>query len=237
MSRWLIVMVLMAAVTTAVTLAVWFNRADWLPEDVPTHWGPSGEPDAFVPRESVFWYLMIVPLMMDGFVVLALLLPWLSPRNFKIEPFGGTYWYIMGLLSVMFAYMQVVILLTQMGRINNQSLPVWLVGGILLFMALLGNVLGRVRRNFWVGVRTPWTLASDQVWTQTHRLAAWLFVGGSVLGLVLLLLGLHPLIALVPFFVAALVPIFYSLWLYKRLEREGRLDKVDATADAGPAAH
>jgi uncharacterized membrane protein len=113
------------------------------------------------------------------------------------------------------------------------DLPRWLVGGILMGMALLGNVLGKVRRNFWMGVRTPWTLANDQVWTKTHRLAAWLFVGGSVLGLALLAAGLHPLIALAPFLLAAVVPVFYSLWLYKRLEHEGRLGEGETPPTPG----
>jgi uncharacterized membrane protein len=87
-----------------------------------------------------------------------------------------------------------------------------------------------------MGVRTPWTLASDVVWERTHRLAAWLFTGGALVGLVLVLVGLHPLIAFAPFAVAALAPIFYSLVLYKRLEKEGRLGNGGETTGAAPTA-
>jgi uncharacterized membrane protein len=97
----------------------------------------------------------------------------------------------------------------------------------------MGNVLGKVRRNFYVGVRTPWTLASDAVWEGTHRLAAWLFVVAGVGGFVLMMLG-------VPFwycFGAAialiLLPVPYSLYLYKRLEREGKLHLEPVGAPAG----
>jgi uncharacterized membrane protein len=231
MSRWLGVMLGAAVAGLGVSLAVWANRAEWLPEDVPTHWGFSNEPDAWVKRDAAFWPLMIVPLMMFGFVGLAALLPWLSPRNFSVEPFRATYGYVMAVMGLMFLYLHLVIVGAQMGLLND--LPRWLVGGILIGMALLGNVLGKVRRNFWMGVRTPWTLANDQVWTKTHRLAAWLFVGGSVLGLVLLAVGLHPLIALAPFVLAALVPVFYSLWLYKRLEHEGRLGEGETPPTQG----
>ena len=44
----------------------------------------------------------------------------------------------------------------------------------------MGNVMGKVRKNFYIGIRVPWTLASDRVWNDTHRLAAWLMVGGGV---------------------------------------------------------
>ena len=72
--------------------------------------------------------------------------------------------------------------------------PGALVGGTFLFFALLGNVLGRVRRNFYIGVRVPWTLASERVWNDTHRVAAWLFVACGLAGFVIAVAGL-PLVA------------------------------------------
>ena len=57
-----------------------------------------------------------------------------------------------------------------------------LFAGLFLALALIGNVLGKVRRNFYIGVRVPWTLASDRVWNDTHRVAAWTMVGGSLVG-------------------------------------------------------
>jgi len=68
-----------------------------------------------------------------------------------------------------------------------------LLAGVLLMLALIGNVLGKVRRNFWIGVRTPWTLANERVWNDTNRLAGRLFVAAAVVGLPLLLLPLHQL--------------------------------------------
>jgi uncharacterized membrane protein len=100
----------------------------------------------------------------------------------------------------------------------------WTIAGAYLLFALLGNVLGKVQRNFWVGVRTPWTLASETVWTQTHRMAAWLFVAAGLLGFVATLAGHSGLWLFVGLIAAiALGPVVYSLVLYKRLERQGRL--------------
>jgi uncharacterized membrane protein len=100
----------------------------------------------------------------------------------------------------------------------------WIIAGAYLLFALLGNVLGKVQRNFWVGVRTPWTLASETVWTRTHRVAAWLFVGGGLAGFVATLAGVSGLWLFVGLIaVIALGPILYSLVLYKRLERQGKL--------------
>ncbi len=223
MSRWLILMLVLAVLALASSLAVWFNRAEWLPEAVPVHWDIHNEVDQSVPREQMFWWLTIWPLFMLGFALLALVLPWLSPAKFKVESFRATYDYIMGLVGILFFYLNGVILAAQMGKLRPEELPRWLVGGMMVVFALLGNVLGKVKRNFWVGVRTPWTLASDVVWERTHRLAAWLFTGGALVGLLLVLVGVHPLIAFAPFALAAIAPVFYSLVLYKRLEKQGRL--------------
>jgi uncharacterized membrane protein len=154
-------------------------------------------------------------------MVLAFVLPWLSPLRYKIEPFRETYDYIMMVVILMFAYMHVVLLLSYTERIA--AVDRWITAGSLVFIGALGNVLGKVKPNFFVGIRTPWTIASETVWIRTHRLAAWLFVTGSLLGLVLILVGVNPFVAMSIFGVFAITPVFYSLWLYKHLEKQGRL--------------
>ena len=103
---------------------------------------------------------------------------------------------------------------TDMGR--------WLIVGICVFMALIGNVMGKLRKNFWMGYRTPWTLASDEVWVATHRLGARLMVATGVIAAVIVGAGGPPPVAFVLVMAGALYPTLYSLVLYKRLEREGR---------------
>lgn len=219
--RWLWLAVVLAVAAAGGSLAVWANRAEWLPERVPTHWGIDGEPDAWTARERMLPALMVMPGLLAGVIGLSYLLPWLSPQKFKVEPFRPTYEYVMFLVVVIFAYLHAVILASYAGWV--QDVGRWIVGGSLLALAAMGNVLGKVQRNFWIGVRTPWTLASDAVWVRTHRVAAWLFVAGGLLGLALVLAGVNGLIALGVFGVFAVAPVFYSLWLYKRLEKQGRL--------------
>jgi uncharacterized membrane protein len=96
-----------------------------------------------------------------------------------------------------------------------------LLGGIGIAIVLLGNVLGKVKRNFWLGVRTPWTLASDRVWYATHRLAGKSMVTGGLVVLAAALAGLPGYVATGALLAAALVPVVFSLVYYKRLERAG----------------
>ena len=82
-------------------------------------------------------------------------------------------------------------------------------------------MLGKVKRNFWLGVRTPWTLASDRVWYSTHRLAGKTMVTGGLVVLAAALAGLPPYVSTAALLAGALVPVVYSLVYYKRLERTG----------------
>jgi len=126
----------------------------------------------------------------------------------------------MVMIFCLMAYVYAITLWSGLGHSVNSGREI--VGGVCLFAALLGNVLGKVRRNFWVGVRTPWTLANERVWHATHRIAAKTFVAGGLVGMVLAFSGLVAWAGSIVI-AAMLVPVVYSLVIYKRLERRGEL--------------
>ena len=105
---------------------------------------------------------------------------------------SSTYLYIMVLVVGLFAYMDGVMLYVVHQTVAKQAtvdLGRAFLAGLFLFFGLLGNVIGKVRRNFYIGVRVPWTLASDRVWNDTHRLAAWVWVAAGVIGFAMIVLG------------------------------------------------
>jgi uncharacterized membrane protein len=189
-----------------------------LPARVPSHWNIHGRVDAYTAPWTLF---VIMPAVMAGIRALFAILPWLSPRQFEVQSFESTYLYIMLVILCLMAYIHLLQLLAALnGDLNiNRAL----VGGLCLLFALLGNVMGKVRRNFYVGVRTPWTLASERVWNATHRFAARAFVLGGVAGLLLAILGIPFYYPMVVLMVGALAPVIYSLVFYKQLERRGEL--------------
>jgi len=195
-----------------------------LPSRIPTHWNFQGEVDGWGDKT---WATFLVPGMMVGMLVLFAFLPALSPRHFEVTTFRSTYLYIMVLTTAMFLYVHAVILLATWQEVRGGpklfDLGRALIGGIFLFLALLGNVLGKVRRNFYIGIRVPWTLASDRVWNDTHRLAAWLLVVAGLAGCLLVLAGGNLALALGLLISAFLIPIVYSFIHYKSLERSGAL--------------
>jgi uncharacterized membrane protein len=215
---WIVAFALVAAATGA---AVWFYPD--LPDQIPTHWNIEGKVDGYGGK----WTLFAFPILMAGMLVLFYFLPALSPKHFEVDTFRPTYLYIMDIVLGLFAYMQAVLLYTVFQSVNGGrtvDLGSGFMAGLFLFFALMGNQLGKVRKNFYIGVRVPWTLASDRVWNDTHRLAAWAMSAGGVIGFVLTLLGVSIIVSIVILVVSALIPVVYSFVHYKALERAGQLE-------------
>jgi uncharacterized membrane protein len=194
-----------------------------LPARVPIHWGLNGRANGFGPR----WILYVLgPGLMAAIAALGNAIPWLSPRQFSVEGFRPTFERIVFMGVCLMAYINFAIVwsVARDGRHDPGQL---VIGGICLFFAALGNILGKVRRNFFIGVRTPWTLANERVWNVTHRLAAKVFVGVGLVGMGMAFAGWRraPVIVLL---VGAVIPVVYSLIYYKSLERRGELSAGDA---------
>lgn len=207
-----------AAAVILATLAGTLVAYPQLPNIVPIHWDAQGHVNGWGPKWSLLTY---GPGLMLFIVLMFSALPWLSPKKFEVDSFRATYLYIMIVIVAMLAYCQLLILIAALGVVLDISRAV--EGGVCLFIALLGNVLGKVRRNFYVGVRTPWTIANEQVWNATHRFAAKTFFVGGLLGLIAVFLRAPFWLPVTAILVAALVPVIYSLVFYKRLERHGGL--------------
>lgn len=182
------------AVAIGLMILVWAVSA-WfypgLPQRIPTHWNIHGQVDGHGDKR---WAVFLMPLFTTGLLALFAFLPALSPKKFEVDAFRPTYLFIMVAMVALFVHIQAIILMATWQEVGGGAKRIdvgrSLVGGIFVFFALMGNVMGKVRKNFYIGFRVPWTLASDRVWNDTHRLAAWLMVAGGVLGLIAVAAGL-----------------------------------------------
>ncbi len=193
-----------------------------LPAKVPIHWNIRGEVDGYgSPTFAAFF----MPCVMIAMLLLFCSLPWLSPKQFELDTFRSTYGFITFIIMAFMAYVHGLTLWAPLG--HRIDVPRAILAGLLLMFGLMGNVLGKVRRNFWVGIRTPWTLANDRVWNDTHRLAARLFVGAGLIGVPLLFtavpLELLFIIVISLIMAAAIIPAAYSAVHYKKLQSQGQI--------------
>lgn len=145
------------------------------PDSVPVHWNIRGEVDR---HGGKFEGLMLMPLIATGMYLLLLVLPMFDPGRANYESFQGAYLVIRYATLILMAVIYICILLATFGFASDLGLVIPIAVGILFIV--LGNVMGKIRPNWFVGIRTPWTLSSRHSWNKTHRLARWLFVAMGI---------------------------------------------------------
>jgi uncharacterized membrane protein len=163
----IIVLVLVAASTLA-GLLLW-NR---LPDQMASHWNVNDQVDGYMPK---FWAVFMLPLITLGMFVLFLVIPSIDPMKANIAQFRGAFNVFIVLIIGFMLYLYGLTLAWSLGftsfRMSGAMLPA--IGLLLIF---LGFMMRRAKRNFFIGIRTPWTLSSDTVWNETHRIGAVLFM-------------------------------------------------------------
>lgn len=183
-----------------------------LPAQVPIHWAADGTVNGYGARASLW---LFGPGMLAALTWLFCQLPTISPQRYGIAGFAATYYYLCGVALTLFAYVQALVLLAAMQR--GWPMQLALPAGLNVMLILLGNPMGKVQRNFFMGIRTPWTLSNDVVWYATHRLAARLMVLSGLLGLIAL--ALHA-----PFWLQSVLMLGWAavavLYSYVRYQQE-----------------
>ena len=109
----------------------------------------------------------------------------------------------------------------EVGTTAALGMKTWIPAAAGLLLVVSGNYMGKFRRNFFIGIRTPWTLASDEVWLRTHRLGAKTFVIGGLLVTLGACLSLGKAFMVAVIGAAAAIPILYSFVIYRRLNGFG----------------
>ncbi len=173
-----------AAVGVQVLLNLWLLSALPAGSKVPMHWNASGEIDAWGDRASVW----ILPAAALGLTLLFFFLPRIEPRREHLERSAGAYQATWISILVFFTLLHLAIILTALGHAVDMNRWIGTATGI-LFM-VIGGTFRKIESNYFFGIRTPWTLASERAWEKTHRVGGRLFV---ILGAIIALLALADL--------------------------------------------
>lgn len=215
MTRRIVAMAALLVVATMLGVALAVGSAVPADLQLPVHWGLDGEADRFAGKWAA---LLLPPAITAGASLLFYCLPALEPRRQGLERSQGLYLWGWVALLLLGAILQLAtVSLALAWPVEAATL---IVGGLGAVLVLIGNQLGKSRSMYMIGLRTPWTLASEEVWIRTHRLAGKLMVTGGVVIVAAALLDLPPAplmrVMLGVVGVAAGVPIVYSFLLWRR---------------------
>ncbi len=207
-------------VLVTLMLALALTIGSRLPGDMqlPIHWNLQGEADGF----SGKWAALLMPAGITAALSLLLfLLPLLEPRGEGLKRSQGLYLAAWAGLLLMGAAIELVTISTALGWNVPGDQVILAAAGVMLIM--IGNYLGKSRSMYLVGIRTPWTLASEEVWIRTHRLGGKLMVASGLLIIVAAILPVQPFfrafVVGISVGTAVIVPVVYSYFLWRNEDK------------------
>ena len=205
-----ITVLVMLVAATIVGLLLW----DRLPEQMASHWNVNDQVDGYMAK---FWGVFMLPLITLGMLALFLVIPSIDPLKANIAQFREMFNVFIVLIVAFMIYIHGLTVVWNLGyttfKMSGAMLPA--IGLLFIF---IGFMMRQAKRNFFIGIRTPWTLSSDTVWNETHRLGAVLFMISGVLAFIGGLFGGMTAFWLmfIPIIGSTFVLIVYSYVLYQR---------------------
>ncbi len=204
-----IIVLTLIAIALVAGLALW----NQLPDQMASHWNSNDQVDGYISR---FWGVFLMPLITLGMFVLFLVVPGIDPLKANIAQFREAFNMFIALMVAFMLYVHGLTLVWSLGYQDFKMSAAMLPFMGILFIAI-GYLLRQAKRNFFIGIRTPWTLSSDSVWDKTHQLGSILFMvsgafailGGFFGGMTAIWLMFVPLIG------SSLFLVIYSYVLYR----------------------
>ncbi len=191
-------------------LAYYWNR---LPSRVPIHWNFQGQIDRYGSKMELLLIPILLPLLI---YLIFLVIPLIDPKQ-KLKSMGNKYQRIKSLVTIFMSLLALVIIYSA----KNKSLanPNYIILSIGILFLIMGNYFKTIKTNYFLGIRTPWTLEDEYVWKETHKVAGkfW-FAGGLIIIVSSLILDKAANFALFLSIavIITLIPIIYSYVLYQK---------------------
>ena len=202
-----------ALIIVAANLLLGIVTYPMMPDEIIMHWGAGGVPDGFGPKLTGVLLMQFVQFIIFGIYVV---IPRIDPQK-KINASSGYYSNLMNLMMGYFLFFNVLFITQNLGYNYNMTTVMMPAVGALLF--LMGGILSNAEPNWFVGVRTPWTLSNEEVWRATHEKAGLLF---KMWGVISMAGVLYPTTSIYGLVVAITLGIIYLMFFsyreYRRLE-------------------
>jgi len=183
-----------------------------MPEQMASHWNAQGKVDGYMSR---FWGVFLMPFVFVGLALLFIAIPRIDPLKNNIEKFRKYYdgFIILFFIFMLLVYFQTI--LWNLGIEISPNLAFPILMGFLFFY--IGVLLENAKRNWFIGIRTPWTLSNDKVWNKTHKLGSKMFKTAGIIALIGFLFQKYATyFILIPVLFAAFYLIVYSYFEYQK---------------------
>jgi len=202
-----------------ISFAVGIYLYPLMPEKIASHWSARGEVDDYMPK---FWGLFLMPILLIGMFFLFILIPKIDPLKENIEKFRKYYDGFIMIIALFFFYIYALTIFWNLGL--RFDMTYLLTPALAILFYYVGILTENAKRNWFIGIRTPWTLSNENVWNKTHKIGGKMF---KVAGIIILLGLLFPeytiLFMLVPALFVAFYTVAYSYFEYqKEMRSQGR---------------
>lgn len=199
------------------TLIMWLIAFPNLPEEIPMQWGADGSVNWTAPK--LLGAMMNVGILVILYPILVLS-PKLDPKRKGYLYTSKAYWIIVYTTLALLVFMNAFVIFQSLGYDLNIEIVIPILVGVLFI--IIGNYMQTVKANWFMGIRTPWTLSSETVWRKTHRLGSKLFMISGLLFFLIPFLPEEYMIyaVLIPALSSALIPTVYSYILYQNEQKE-----------------
>lgn len=203
-------LVIIIIILLSFVISVWVYPQ--MPEKVASHWNAQGQVDGYMSR---FWGLFLIPIMSVGLFLLFLIIPKIDPLKANIEKFRKYFDWFIVLIFVFLFYIFMLTVLWNVGVRYNMNVAI--IPAIGLLFVFIGVLLQKAKRNWFIGIRTPWTLSSDRVWDKTHKIGSKLFMIAGVIAIIGVLFPRYTIwLIIVPVILVAIYTMVYSYFEYKK---------------------
>jgi uncharacterized membrane protein len=180
-----------------------------MPDKIASHWGAQGEVNGYSDKGLG---LFLLPIISAGVLLLFIIIPAIDPLRKNIQEFMKYYQGLIIVFALFMFYINLLIVYWNLGNTFNMSqLLTPALAGLFFY---LGVVIGHAKKNWSIGIRTPWTMSSDVVWDKTHKLGGKLFKAGGILALLGLFFPDYSII----FVLAPVIGIAVYLFVYSFIE-------------------
>ena len=195
-----------------VSFAIGISLYPQLPDTIPSHWDASGNVNGYMTK---FWGVFLMPIMSIILYGIFLLIPIIDPRKENIQKFRTYFDNFILVIMLFFFYVYILTLLWALNYRFNMIIA--LIPAMSLLFYYAGILIQKAKRNWFIGIRTPWTLESETVWDKTHEVTAKLFKASAIIGLIgLFFQNLAICFVVIPVMVSAIFGVVYSYILYKK---------------------